>query len=471
MITSAKVSTFQALFFSLGVSFVYAEIPTATVQRGDFKKTITSIGEMQASQSAIVNAPYRGTVIRVIPEGSRVEENDPVIWMDTEEQEEQLKEEQAQLALAEKDLEAAEEDYRLQEVQNEYDLQSEQAKVELAVQRQEDARQKFETEKILVEKKISAQNRLDEAQLNLLQASVELRNARINLKKTEENLASNLRVKKTQIDKAKLAVDRRLEQIEELNERIDNAVLRAPAAGEVSYLKIWKNGSLSKLSDGDSVWPRLNLVEIPDRSQMLAIVPVNELDISEVESGQPTMVYLDALPGQEFQGIVERKSIVPIENTSRRSSGNENGGPREFEVQIKMGEHSDYFFQGMTASASITVDEIADTLMVPIEAITLEGDEVGVFQVGTSPTFTPVTVKGVNNLYAAVDGSLQNGDEVYLRHPVLNVEEATDMASQALQRVERGLKQKAVEENRRPTEEPDMSEKAAFKVSAQESSG
>lgn len=430
-----------ALFLSAAtalstVAMAQDGIPTASVRRGDLVRTISTIGSLQAARSANVAAPYDAKVIRIVPEGTRVEANEPVIWLDTQSLQDQLKEEEAKLALALKDLEATREEYKLRELQNAYNLESEMANVELAQQRLNDAERNYKTEEILVERNISARSRLDEAQLSLNQAAVQLRGARIDLQKLQENLASNLRVQQTRIDKAQLEVDKIKDKVEELKEKIDTAILKAPVAGEVSHFLIWRSGNRAKIQEGDTVWRDLNILAIPDRSVMLAVVPVNELDIADVEAEQPVEVFLDALPGRPYAGIVERKSIVPIEGGGRNRDPNTTG-PREFEVRIRMQEANDFFFQGMTAAARIEVGRVDGALLVPLEALTLNDDRLGVHArtSGSGNTFVPTEVLMTNNLHAAVEGDLREGDVVFLRAPNVSRDEARRLSSEALRRV------------------------------------
>jgi multidrug resistance efflux pump len=412
-------------------------IPLVQARTGPFVRTVSSIGELKAQRSSTIMAPFEGKVVRLVPEGTRVQRDEPVIWLDTDSLVQSLKDETEKLMLAQKDLEAAREDYRLQEIKNDYDLKSEQARVELAEQRLQDAQQKFDTEQVLVERRISAASRLEDARLALLQASVELRNARINLKKTEENLSSNMRVKQSAIDRAQLEVQSAERRVAEFQDRIDKSTIRAPEAGEVSYVRIWKNGAMSKLAEGDSVWPRLALMEIPDRSVMVANIPLNELDIAAVEPGQKALITLDALPGRRFEGVVERKSIVPIDQmASRRGGPTTNTGPREFEVEVRLTESDPLFFQGMTAAVSIEVERLEEAVLVPLEALTLDADRLGVYRAGgAAPTFVPVEVIATNNLVAAVTAPIRDGDRLFSRHPLVDTETATTLARQALRRV------------------------------------
>ncbi|CAN5186471.1 hypothetical protein BH09SUM1_BH09SUM1_30480 [soil metagenome] len=423
-----------------------SSIPSAKAFRADFQKTVNSVGELKAATSSLISAPFEGKVVKLLPEGVAVKSGDPIIWMDTTDLQDKYDEQLAQLGLANKDMESAKEEYRLQELQNEYSLKSGEANVELSEQKLLDAKQKKETEQILVEKKISARSKLDEVQLAELSAEVELRNSRINLEKTKKNLQSNLIVKQTGIDKAQLDIARIQRDVDEFKEKIDSATLRSPTGGELSYLRVWKSGAVSKIAEGDQVWPRLNLMEIPDRSQMIAIVPVNELDVASVEVGQSAEIVLDALPGKKFTGKVERKSIVALDasqQAGRRGGAptSTSSGPREFEVQVKLDQNDSGFFQGMTASVRIITSHVPNALQVPLESLTMDGEKVGVFKSSGlgAGSFVPVTVIAANDRFAAIEGSVEPDDLIFLRNPKVSADEARVLGYDALRRMNRAL--------------------------------
>ena len=404
-------------------------IPRATVERGPFEVDVTSIGELKAENSVVLSAPYGGTITKLIPEGTRVEEGDPVVWFETEEHEQSLQEELAQLALEEKDLEAAKEAYELEKLKNQLTLESERTSVEIARKEFENAKQKYEAEQVLFEKKISPETRLDEARLQLLQSEMSLRNAQINLAKVEENLESNLRVKERDIEKAELNVERRQVEVNEERRRIEQSIIRASRSGEIAYLKTWKSGQVSKITEGDSVWRRTNLAEIPDTTQMMASVPVNEIDYNKIEPGQRAVVRVDALPGREFPGVVESRSVAPISDPNQRSWDSGNGsGPNEYEIRVRVDSGNNLFRQGMTASARIIVEEMEDTIYIPLEAVTLREGEQGVWRLEENkPTFESVRLVMVNDNFAAVEGNLSAGQRVLLRDPFDMDEEAEEL--------------------------------------------
>ncbi len=397
-----------------------SSIPLGTVEEGRFETSLSSIGELRAARSTLLTSPYGGKIIKLLPEGSRVEAGEPVIWFETEEHEQSLQEEEAQLALDEKDLQGAREALELEKLKNQFTLESERTKVEIARQKYEDAKQNHAAETTLFEKNISPQTKFDEARLRMLQEELNLRNAQINLAKVEENLASNLRVKEREIDKAILRVERRQIEVDEEKDRLEKATVYATTPGDISYLKTWKGGTVAKVAEGDTVWRTTALVEIPDPAVMLAVVPVNEIDVSRVEEGQRAEITVDAIPGRVFPGVVEGRSVVPISDPAQKSWESSDGaGPREFEVRVRLEENDVLIRQGMTATARIILDEVDSARYVPLEAVTEKDGKRGVYVksgVGLA-RFVPVEVAMANENHAAVEGDVKAGDRVLLSDP------------------------------------------------------
>ncbi|MGF1573384.1 MAG: efflux RND transporter periplasmic adaptor subunit [Sumerlaeia bacterium] len=399
-----------------------------TLSQQPFISKVYSIGELKAAKSSTLTSPFSGKIVKLAPEGTKVEVDDPVVWFETEELENELLTKQSQLQLDEKALQTAKDAYSLEERRNDLNLKSEIIKVDISRQSYEDAKQKFDSETILFEKNISPQTKLDEARLRMLQAELSLRNAQINLARVEENLEANLRVKQTDIEKARIALEKTERELREINEKIDGAVIRASNPGEIAYLKIWKSGTVAKVAEGDQIWRSRSLVEIPDTSQMLASVPVSEIDIGRLEIGQKALIQVEAIPGRLFTGTVEQKSSVPITDSAERSwSGGNSNGPREFEVMIKIKEQDPLLRQGMTASTDIIIYNDERAVPVPLEAIQeVNGAKGVVVMKNGQQEFQPIIVVRANESFAQLETPFPAGTVVLLNPP--KPEEPTDVA-------------------------------------------
>lgn len=406
-------------------------LPVGEVRQGAFVREVSAMGALRAADSATVASPFYGKVLRIVDEGSQVKKGDPVLWLDTTDIEKGIEEFEANLALAEKDLVAAQEDLRLTELKNRFDLEAKRNEVTLAEQSFEDSKRKYEAERELVARSVSPKTKEEEARLAMLEAEVRLRNSRIDLRKTEENVESNLRLARNKIERTQFEVDRNRRRLQEERDKVASATLTAPADGEVNYLQIWKNGTNARIAAGDQVWDDLAMLEIPNTTSMLAVVPVHELDISLVEAGQRAFVEVEAIPGRVFEGKVARKSIVPNSENQRRprqTGGNQQQGPREFDVFVELAANDPTLRQGMTATARIEIASQPNALQVPIEAITRRDGKSGVVDEATRE-FVPVEIVDANTTHAAVEGALRAGQRVFLRDPDVSLPESVGTGS------------------------------------------
>jgi HlyD family secretion protein len=289
----------------------------------------------------------------------------------------------------------------------------------------QDAQIQYETQKVLVEKNLAARSTLDEARIALLQAELSLKDAEINLKKLREDQGSDIKIKTSEIESARVDVERNQRRYDETKQKIEDAIVKAPGQGNVSYLTIWKSGKTGKVAEGDQVWQRYNVLEIPDSSSMYAIVPVNEIDISTVKPEQKALVSVDALPGTEFKGVVESKGVVPISDSARLPffGGSATSSAKEFEVKIKIEDSDPKLRQGMTATAKIIINQNDDSLYVPQEAVFKENDREISFKKNSTGYDTVQVKTGLSNSnYVCITDGLKEGDEVLLRDPRKSIE-------------------------------------------------
>jgi HlyD family secretion protein len=398
-----------------------SDIPAAKARKGEFSLTLSTIGVLQAASSKVVSAPFNGKVVKILPEGTFVKQGDPLLWMETTELETNLKDLDADLQLAKMRQFQSEEAFRLQKIKNELALQAEESKVEFQKLKLKDAQIEYETQKVLVEKNLAARSSLDEARIAYLQAELSLKEAEINLKKLREDQASDIKIKSAEIDSARVDVERYQRRYDETKQKLADAIVKAPGQGNMSYLTIWKSGKMGKVAEGDQVWQRYNILEIPDSSSMYAVVPVNEIDISRVKPGQKAIVTIDALPGTEFNGTVESKGVVPMSDSSRLpflASGAAGTGTKEFEVKIKIEDINPKLRQGMTATAKIIMDKRENVLFVPQEAVFKENNtDISFKKNNTGYEIVQVKTGLSNDNYVTIEKGLNEGDEVLLRDP------------------------------------------------------
>ena len=415
---------FWAIVESLSGQAFHDEIPTYVVKRQPFKVTIKAIGTLEAISSKAITAPFNGKIVKLVPEGTFVKKGDPVIWFDTTDLEQDKQNLETEIKLAESRVNQLEDELRLLEKKQQMAIKSQQEKIKYQEVVYRDAQLNYETEKKLVERSLTPRSHLDEAKLALLQAELALKQEKINLTKMLESNKSQLVSKKAEIEKAKIELEHKKNKMAQTMRKLEKAILKAPGSGYVIYLPIWKGGRMEKPAEGDQVYTRFTLAQIPDSSTMLATVPVNEIDIDQVKPGMKAVVRVESIPDKLYPAEVTSKSIVPVTESSLRSLfGGTQTAAKEFEVKAKILENDERFRPGMTATVDIIVADRKDACVVPLVAIKEEDGKKFVFlKEPNSYRKVEVKVGLVSDTYAEILSGVKEGDEIYLRDPEERIE-------------------------------------------------
>jgi HlyD family secretion protein len=306
------------------------EIPKTQARRGELVISLRVAGQVDAKRAYTITAPrIRNIQITwMAKEGSLVQSGDPVIRFDSSQQQQELADQQSQLKIAEKSLERERQEYEIQEKQLALELRQAQRNYD--------------------EKKHDAPKVAEEARLQLDVA--ELR---------EKAALDQIR---SDVQKAELEVQRARDKVANAEHELAQMSLTAPIPGMVVYLDIWKGNSMAKIQEGDSPWPGQGLINLPDLSEMMVKAAVSEVDAGRVAEGQEVNLSLDALPDTTFRGTVARKGTL----ARRKDDGSQ---VNIFDLEIAILDKDPRLKPGMSASAEIIVDRIADVVTVPLEAV------------------------------------------------------------------------------------------------------
>ncbi len=402
-----------------------AHIPVFEVLKGDFNVTVSSIGVLDAAVKKSVTAAFSGKIIKLIPEGSFVNEGDPVIWLEVTDLEDERKENEVEVELAKSELRQREDAKAVALQKNALTLQADRAKLEFQKLKVDDARINLDKQKVLVEQNLAARSTVDSARIALLQAELTLKQSEINLKKLIEDQQSDIKIRDAEVERARVNLERQQYKLDEVLEKIDKAIIKANGQGHISYSMTWKSGKMGKIAEGDQTWQRRTLMEIPDPDTMQAVIPISEIDIGKIEKGQKADITIDAISGETFQGEVEAKSIIPISEGAGPFGQSDSSTPKgkEFEVRISFSKTQDAFRQGMTARVRVYITTIPDVVHIPQEAVYSEDGKSFAF-LKNDGSYEKVEIEtGENNEnYIIVTRGLEPGQQILLRDPTRKIE-------------------------------------------------
>jgi len=268
----------------------------AAADSGGPVRRIRATGTIQALRVSNVQVPQlrgpggRLTLIRLIPNGSRVKAGDVVAEFDRIQQLDDARDARAKMEDLSHQIDQLRAQFRSDAAKRNADLR--QAEADLA-------KAEIELRKGEV---LSEIDRLKN------QAKLETARARVvSLKKSTQARdtadAAGVRIIELQRDRQQVALERAESNIEKLS-------VKAPIAGMVAQEMTWRNDSMGPMQEGDQAWPGNPLVRIFDPTDMIVVTQLNEPDGAAITPGTRVKVRLDAYPGVVFDAHYDSASPI-----------------------------------------------------------------------------------------------------------------------------------------------------------------
>ena len=218
-----------------------------------------------------------------------------------------------------------------------------------------------------------AQARLDEAKSNLLDLK-------------DGPSEDDVTIAQTRLTQAKASVNQ--------------ASLTAPFNGTITDIQIMQ---------GDLVSPGTTAFRVDDLSAMYVDLLVSEVDIQQIQVGQPVSVTFDAILDREYRG-----EVVEIGQFGQSSQG-----VVSFPVTVQLTDPDELVKPGMTAVANVLTSQVEDVLQLPNRAIQEDNGKKFVYVMGSNGVQTVYVQIGRSSDTASeiISDELNEGDEVLLNPP------------------------------------------------------
>jgi hypothetical protein len=377
--------TLVTLFF-LGNTFLAAEsgddgIPTTKVKRGAVTIKITESGELRAQDQITISAVTDKQMLWLAPEGAWVDEGDTLIIFESEKYLISKGEAESGLLVAKADL-----------VRAQSDLEAQRAK-------EEAAKKNFEALPELAKKGFVQENEVEQARLAYLE------------------LRSKSRSMSASVDAARANVERAERAVAQQDRKLRQGVVLAPRAGLVVYAMTGDAEAPKKISVGMTPFEGMDLMYLPNVSTMMVDTEISEVDLAKLRLGLPVEIRLDAYTDVVFNG-----EVVFIADLAKRKISRVTGkatGAKVFDVTVKVIGEDKRLKPGLTATLDLIVNEYANELFIPLEAVFVDEQDQTVVYVKNR---NDISVRAVhilesNDRVAVVKEGLQDGDEVLLNRP------------------------------------------------------
>ncbi len=370
-------------------------VSTTQVVKEDLKDTIRLSAVLEGTDSTDVVSNLHYEVKQVlVQEGDRVKKGQLLAVLDSSD-------------ISDK-LQSANGSVRLLELQQAETLENRQNEYETAQAAYDAAKKTYEDQKALLDAGAASQSEVDEAE-----RAMEAAQRTLEAIPAQNGKAVYSEAEKQSLANAKLDASLQAKQLEDCS-------IISPIDGTVTRV----NTKVGRFADDTESKTPMFVIENIDALQMKVLV--NEADIGKVEVGQQVTVSADILEGEEVQAVVSR-----ISPTGEEKSGG-NGG-RVIPVYISLTEQNEKLIAGITAKATILVEEQKDALTVPVEALyRLEDGTDVVYTVTEQNTVHIVPVKtGVeNDLYVAITGEGITEGSLVVLNPSATLTEGATVAVQ-----------------------------------------
>jgi HlyD family secretion protein len=206
-------------------------------------------------------------------------------------------------------------------------------------------------------------------------------------------------------------------RLERHQDQLSKTTIRAPQSGLVIYASSRgdpRRGNQGLIAEGEKVYERQQLIELPDLSKLKVEVKIHESVRDAVKQGQPAIFTLDALPGITLRGHVETIAIVP-DSADRWM----NPDLSVYKTTVIIDDKPDALKPGMTAKVEIILADLENVLVVPVHAVTVRGNKKVCFVVdGKKSVITPVEVGLSNEDYVEIKSGLKKGDTLLADAPM-----------------------------------------------------
>ncbi len=321
-------------------------IPTAEVIRGDFIDSLQFRAEVKALKSVSIAAPAEAgdlQVIKIAGDGAQVKKGEAVVEFDKTRTEQELAQHKSSMKSAQAEIEQARAQARLTEEEDVTAVMKARYDLETA---------KLEAGKQEIVSKIEG----EEAKLKVTDSEQKLREA-------EQKQKSDHAVANATIESKVQASQKALYDVQRAERALAEMILRAPTAGTISLVQLWRPDGQAAFKPGDRAWPGAPMAELPDMSTLRVISRVDETERGRLQIGQSATIQLDAIPDRQFTGHIKQISTIATADFS--------GGwpfPRNFNVEVALEQTDSRLRPGMTAQLTVVVDQVPNAISIPVQA-------------------------------------------------------------------------------------------------------
>jgi HlyD family secretion protein len=376
-----------------------SSLPTAMVTKTTFIDFLQLRGEIRPVRSVVLTAPSTGADLQIVDlatNGSKVAAGDVIVTFDPTNQQRTLETKQSELKQAETEIARteAEEKRRVAAAQSELE----------------------EAKKALARARLELQGNELRARLEAEKFTIAVSDAEEHVRELEKKIDGERIAARADVAIARQKRDKALYDVRDTERILASLQIKAPNDGLVSLLPNFRAGGPGRPAPefrrGDRAWFGAPIAELPDLTQVQMTARVDEADRGRVQAGSSVRVRVDAVPDRELTGSLKDISVVAKPDFTTWPP------VRNFDMVISLVDSDPRLRSGMSGSARVELDRLADVLVVPTGAVFQKGAATVVYIVkGGDVESRAVNVLRRGRDQIAIASGVAAGDRVSLKEP------------------------------------------------------
>ncbi|MDA7980094.1 MAG: HlyD family efflux transporter periplasmic adaptor subunit [Pirellulales bacterium] len=401
------------------------DVPVHTVQLENMVVEVTEMGALESAENLDIKCEVAGgtTVLWIIEDGEQVVEGQELVRLDDSSLREEVTQQEIVVERArstkiqaEKNVEVAKINVReYEEGTFVQELQTLESQVVVAEENLRSARNALEHTQRMFRKGYATQLELEAQKFAVRRGELDLASAEtardvlknFTKEKMLEDLKSQVATAEASLSSERKALELEEMKLERFKVQLTKCVITAPKSGMVVYANEqgWRGNDEVQIGEGAAIRERQTILRLPELSKMQVKVAVHE---NKVENLVPGMRANVKVLDTTLQG-----TVTTIANQPAQTSKWFGSAAKKYDTVIAIDDSSRGSLDlkpGMTAEATILIENLTDQVAVPRAAV-YEG-HVWVQEDSGKFDMRKVTLGPMNVTYAAIQEGLAVGDVV-----------------------------------------------------------
>jgi HlyD family secretion protein len=429
-------------------SQVMLEKLTVPAQRETLAVEIEASGTIEPIQSVNISPKNPGRLVRLlVDQGMPVKKGQPLAVMENLETQAQVYQAQANFKEALANLKEAQvripgeiERARIRFLKSQASLKQAEARIpkgidqEQAKLREADARFRLAEARVkrnaaLLQEGAISQDTFDEAlndyrtaQANVFEALQrfeqskgtslpEITQLQATVAESQVEYVQRKRTADAEIAQLKASAEAAQGEFERLKIQLNDTIIRAPFDGVITQKYATEGAFVTPETSASSTASATSASILALASGLEVIAKVPEVDVGQLQRGQPVRIVADAYPDRAFQGQVIKIAPEAVVDQNVTS----------FEVTVALAPGQKGLLSRMNVDVDFLGKQLSNALVVPTVAVVTQEGETGVMVPDENdqnkPKFKPVTIGLVLNDKTQILGGLNPGERVFIDLP------------------------------------------------------